>query len=123
MEGLASLLEVTNTVDNTQTWMIVIGVLSLMLGILIPALFLTKENKKKYKEGFLGNLYSFLSFDKVYIKKLIQFLYITITLYLVLSSFMYIKLPLVFFKKLFVGVFIPRAIAELATIIVKIDNK
>lgn len=120
--NLTDLAMYVNADNAVATWKVVFGVVALLLGILLPILFLTPENKKRFKRGFGGWLYNVLSFEKTCLDKLIPFTYITTTIFLTLNSFFYIKMPFVFFKKLFVAIVITRLVAELAHKINNIDK-
>lgn len=67
-------------------WMVVSLVLAIVGGLLIYFLFLNKKNEGKFK-GFLGWMYQFLSFDKMFLETLLKITYLIFALYITLSSF------------------------------------
>ena len=65
-----SLLSSSDAV-NSSIWLIVSIILAVVGGILIYFLFLSKKNEGKFK-GFVGWLYDFLSFKKMFMEALLH---------------------------------------------------
>lgn len=80
-----SLLSSSDAV-NSSIWLIVSIILAVVGGILIYFLFLSKKNEGKFK-GFVGWLYDFLSFKKMFMEALLKITYLIVALYITLSSF------------------------------------
>ena len=80
-----SLLSSSDAV-NSSVWLIVSIILAVVGGILIYFLFLSKKNEGKFK-GFVGWLYDFLSFKKMFMEALLKITYLIVALYITLSSF------------------------------------
>lgn len=75
-----------NGAAGSIIWMAVSLVLAIIGGLLIYFLFLNKKNEGKFK-GFLGWMYQFLSFDKMFLETLLKITYLIFALYITLSSF------------------------------------
>lgn len=71
---------------NVSVWMIVSIVLAIVGGILVYFLFLNKKNDGKFN-GFVGWLYDFLSFKKMFLEALLKITYLIMALYVTLASF------------------------------------
>ena len=71
---------------GSSVWIIVSLILAIVGGILIYFLFLSKKNEGKFT-GFLGWLYDFLSFKKMFLETLLKITYLIVALYVTLSSF------------------------------------
>ena len=71
---------------DSAVWLIVSLILAVIGGILIYFLFLSKKNEGKFT-GFLGWLYDFLSFKKMFLETLLKITYLVFALYVTLSSF------------------------------------
>lgn len=81
-----SLLSSSSDAVNSSVWLIVSIILAVVGGILIYFLFLSKKNEGKFK-GFVGWLYDFLSFKKMFMEALLKITYLIVALYITLSSF------------------------------------
>ncbi len=75
-----------NTFAGSAVWMIVSIILAIVGGLLIYFLFLNKKNEGKFK-GFLGWMYDFLSFKKMFLETLLKITYLIVALYITLASF------------------------------------
>lgn len=103
-------------------WMIAALILAIVGGILVVTLFLTKGNKDKFK-GFVGWLYKFLNFEFLTLELIFRALYATVSIFIILSSFNYIKVSFVsFLSYLLIGLVVTRVIFELTMLLIKICN-
>lgn len=75
-----------NSAIGSSVWLIVSLVLAIVGGILVYFLFLSKKNEGKFT-GFLGWLYDFLSFKKMFLEALLKVTYLILAFYVTLSSF------------------------------------
>lgn len=80
--GITSL----NSAIGSSVWIIVSLILAVVGGILVYFLFLSKKNEGKFT-GFLGWLYDFLSFKKMFLETLLKITYLIVAFYVTLSSF------------------------------------
>ena len=78
----------TSAVGST-VWVILSLILAVVGGILVYFLFLSKKNEGKFT-GFLGWLYDFLSFKKMFLEALLKVTYLIIAIYITLYSFVLI---------------------------------
>lgn len=62
-------------------------IVAILGGILIYCLFLSKKNEGKFT-GFLGWLYDFLSFRKMFLEVLLKIAYLITAIYITIMSFM-----------------------------------
>ena len=85
MYGTRSIMSMSSAVGST-VWVILSLILAIVGGILVYFLFLSKKNEGKFK-GFLGWLYDFLSFKKMFLEALLKVTYIIVAIYITLSSF------------------------------------
>ena len=85
MYGTRSIMSMSSAVGST-VWVILSLILAIIGGILVYFLFLSKKNEGKFK-GFLGWLYDFLSFKKMFLEALLKVTYIIVAIYITLSSF------------------------------------
>lgn len=105
-----------------QGWMIASLILAIVGGIVTLLFFLKKSGKEKYNKK-LKLLYNFLNFDFLTLEYIVKFLYVTVTIYIVLSSFSYISYSFVYFLMyLILGVLFARIIFELIMLAIKICN-
>ncbi len=105
---------------NSSIWIIVSLVLAVVGGILIYFLFLSKKNEGKFK-GFVGWLYDFLSFKKMFMETLLKITYLIFALYITLSSFAFIGTNfLVFLAYLIIGNVVVRIIYEFSLLLLVI---
>ena len=105
---------------NSSIWIIVSLVLAVVGGILIYFLFLSKKNEGKFK-GFVGWLYEFLSFKKMFMETLLKITYLIFALYITLSSFAFIGTNfLVFLAYLIIGNVVVRIIYEFSLLLLVI---
>lgn len=79
---------ISSTSDSTATliWTIISAVLALVGGLVLYFTFLGKRNDGKFK-GFLGWLYDFLTFKKMFIENLLKVTYLILAIFVTLSSF------------------------------------
>lgn len=86
MYGSSSYLRNSSSMVEGSIWLIIAAVLAIVGGILIYFLFLSKKNEGKFT-GFLGWVYDFLSFKKMFLETLLKITYLIVALYITLSSF------------------------------------
>lgn len=109
-----------NSMIGNSVWLIVSIILAVVGGILIYCLFLSKKNEGKFT-GFLGWLYDFLSFKKMFLEVLLKVTYLIIALYITLSSFALIGTSfLAFLLTLVLGNIIVRVVYEFSLILLVI---
>ena len=65
---------VSNAV-GASVWIVISFILAMVGGLLIYFLFLNKKNEGKFN-GFIGWLYDFLSFKKMFMEALLKILYL-----------------------------------------------
>ena len=109
----------TSAVGST-VWVILSIILAVVGGILIYFLFLSKKNEGKFT-GFLGWLYDFLSFKKMFLEALLKVTYLIVAIYLTLSSFALIGDSfLSFLLQLVLGNIVARVVYEFSLILLVI---
>lgn len=109
-----------NSVADASVWIIVSLILAIVGGILIYFLFLSKKNEGKFN-GFVGWLYDFLSFKKMFMETLLKIIYIITALFITLSSFATIGSSFIgFLVTLVVGNVVARLVYEFALILLVI---
>lgn len=102
MENLARGYNYGTTVTSMDSmvgnavWLIISLILAIVGGLLIYFLFLNKKNEGKFN-GFLGWLYDFLSFKKMFLEALLKITYLIVALYVTLASFSLIAVHFVAF--------------------------
>ena len=112
-----NLLNSSSSVVGTSVWIIISLILAVIGGFLIYFLFLNKKNEGKFN-GFVGWLYDFLSFKKMFMEALLKIIYIIVALFITLSSFASIGTNFIaFLLTLIVGNIIVRLIYEFALIL------
>lgn len=112
----------TNQSSFFDGWAIASFILAIVGGVLTLLLFLKKSNRDKYK-GKLKLLYDFLNFDFLSLELVIKFLYSTISIYIVLSSFSYIGVNfLTFVLYLIIGLIATRVSFEFLMTVIKLCN-
>lgn len=105
---------------GNAVWMIVSIILAIVGGLLIYFLFLNKKNEGKFK-GFLGWVYDFLSFKKMFLETLLKITYLIVALYITLSSFALIGVHfLAFLSTLVLGNILARVGYEFSLILLVI---
>lgn len=105
---------------GSAVWMIVSIILAIIGGFLIYFLFLNKKNEGKFT-GFLGWMYDFLSFKKMFLETLLKITYLIMALYITLSSFALIGVNfLAFLLTLVLGNLILRVAYEFSLILLVI---
>ena len=83
-------------------------------------MFLNKKNEGKFN-GFVGWLYDFLSFKKMFMEALLKILYLIVALFITLSSFASIGTNfLAFLLTLTIGNIIARLVYEFALLLLVI---
>lgn len=106
----------TSLSSTSAVWMIASIILAIVGGLLIYFLFLNKKNESKFN-GFLGWLYHFLSFDKMFLEILLKVTYLIFALYITLSSFSLIGVNfLLFLSTLVLGNILLRVFYEFSLI-------
>ena len=114
-----SLLSSSDAV-NSSIWLIVSIILAVVGGILIYFLFLSKKNEGKFK-GFVGWLYDFLSFKKMFMEALLKITYLIVALYITLSSFALIGTSFIgFLAMLIIGNVVARLVYEFSLLLLVI---
>lgn len=109
-----------NSAAGSAVWMIVSIILAIIGGFLIYFLFLNKKNEGKFN-GFLGWLYDFLSFKKMFLETLLKITYLILALYITLSSFALIGFNfLAFLLTLVLGNLVLRVAYEFSLILLVI---
>ena len=112
-----NLLDSSSSVVGASVWIIISLILAVIGGILIYFLFLNKKNEGKFN-GFVGWLYDFLSFKKMFMEALLKIIYLIVALFITLSSFASIGTNFIaFLLTLIVGNIIARLIYEFALIL------
>ncbi len=105
---------------GSSVWLIIALVLAIVGGILVYFLFLSKKNEGKFK-GFLGWLYDFLSFKKMFLEALLKITYLILAIYVTLSSFALIGTNFfIFLLVLILGNVLVRVIYEFSLILLVI---
>ncbi len=119
MFGTRSSYALSSAVGST-VWLIVSLILAIVGGILVYCLFLSKKNEGKFT-GFLGWLYDFLSFKKMFLEVLLKVTYLILAIYVTLGSFALIGTSfLSFLLMLVVGNIVVRVIYEFSLILLVI---
>lgn len=110
---------VSNAV-GASVWIVISFILAMVGGLLIYFLFLNKKNEGKFN-GFIGWLYDFLSFKKMFMEALLKILYLIVALFITLSSFASIGTSFItFLLTLVVGNIVARLIYEFALLLLVI---
>ena len=110
----------SSSVQSASVWIIVSIILAVIGGILIYFLFLSKKNEGKFK-GFVGWLYDFLSFKKMFMEALLKITYLIVALYITLSSFAFISTSFVLFlAMLIIGNVVARLVYEFSLLLLVI---
>ena len=109
----------TSAVGST-VWVILSLILAVVGGILVYFLFLSKKNEGKFT-GFLGWLYDFLSFKKMFLEALLKVTYLIVAIYITLYSFVLIgESFLAFLLTLVLGNVVTRVVYEFSLILLVI---
>ena len=110
----------SSSAQSASVWIIVSIILAVIGGILIYFLFLSKKNEGKFK-GFVGWLYDFLSFKKMFMEALLKITYLIVALYITLSSFALIGVNFwAFLGTLVIGNVVARLIYEFSLLLLVI---
>ena len=110
----------SSSVQSASVWIIVSIILAVIGGILIYFLFLSKKNEGKFK-GFVGWLYDFLSFKKMFMEALLKITYLIVALYITLSSFALIGSNFIgFLAMLIIGNVVARLVYEFSLLLLVI---
>lgn len=105
---------------SNSIWLIVALVLAIVGGILVYFLFLSKKNEGKFT-GFVGWLYDFLSFRKMFLEALLKITYLIVAIYITLSSFAIIGSSFIgFLATLVIGNLVVRVVYEFSLILLVI---
>ena len=116
----SSYLKTASNIADISVWLIISVVLAIVGGILVYFLFLSKKNEGKFK-GFVGWLYDFLSFKKMFMEALLKITYLIVAIYITLSSFAIIGSSFLgFLVYLIVGNLIARLVYEFSLILLVI---
>lgn len=119
MYSSRSLFNISGAIGST-VWIILSLILAIVGGILIYFLFLNKKNEGKFT-GFLGWLYDFLSFKKMFLETLLKITYLIVAIYITLSSFALIGDSFLgFLLQLLLGNVIARVVYEFSLILLVI---
>lgn len=109
-----------NAAVGGAVWAIISVILAIVGGLLIYFLFLSKKNEGKFK-GFLGWMYDFLSFKKMFLETLLKITYLIVALYITLASFALIGVNfLAFLSMLILGNLVARIGYEFSLILLVI---
>lgn len=115
-----NLLSSSSSSVSSSVWMIVSVILAIIGGILIYFLFLNKKNEGKFN-GFVGWLYDFLSFKKMFMEALLKITYLIVALYITLSSFALIGTSFIgFLAMLIIGNVVARLVYEFSLLLLVI---
>ena len=115
-----NLLSSSSSAVNSSVWIIVSIILAIVGGILIYFLFLSKKNEGKFN-GFVGWLYDFLSFKKMFMEALLKITYLIVAIYITLSSFAFISTSFVLFlAMLIIGNVVARLVYEFSLLLLVI---
>ena len=115
-----NLLSSSNSAASASVWIIVSIILAIIGGILIYFLFLNKKNEGKFN-GFVGWLYDFLSFKKMFMEALLKITYLIVALYITLSSFALIGTSFIaFLAMLIIGNVVARLVYEFSLLLLVI---
>ena len=115
-----NLLSSSNSAASASVWIIVSIILAIVGGILIYFLFLSKKNEGKFN-GFVGWLYDFLSFKKMFMEALLKITYLIVALYITLSSFALIGTSFIgFLAMLIIGNVVARLVYEFSLLLLVI---
>ena len=116
----SSYLKTVSNIADISVWLIISVVLAIVGGLLVYFLFLSKKNEGKFK-GFVGWLYDFLSFKKMFMEALLKITYLIVAIYITLSSFAIIGTSFIgFLVYLIVGNLIARIVYEFSLILLVI---
>lgn len=116
MSGMNSLSKAA----DSAVWLVVSLILAVVGGILVYFLFLSKKNEGKFT-GFVGWLYDFLSFKKMFMEALLKITYLIVAIYITLSSFALIGSSFVgFLATLVIGNVVARLVYEFSLILLVI---
>ncbi len=116
----SSYLKTASSIADISVWLIISVVLAIVGGLLVYFLFLSKKNEGKFK-GFVGWLYDFLSFKKMFMEALLKITYLIVAIYITLSSFAIIGTSFIgFIVYLVVGNLIARLVYEFSLILLVI---
>ena len=111
---------VLDSAIGNSVWIIVSLILAVVGGILVYFLFLSKKNEGKFT-GFVGWLYDFLSFKKMFLETLLKITYLIVAIYITLSSFSLIGSNfLSFLAMLIIGNVAARVVYEFSLILLVI---
>lgn len=115
-----NLLSSSSSAADASVWIIVSIILAIIGGILIYFLFLNKKNEGKFN-GFVGWLYDFLSFKKMFMEALLKITYLIVALYITLSSFALIGTSFIaFLAMLIIGNVVARLVYEFSLLLLVI---
>ena len=116
MSGMNSLSKAA----DSAVWLVVSLILAVIGGILVYFLFLSKKNEGKFT-GFVGWLYDFLSFKKMFMEALLKITYLIVAIYITLSSFALIGSSFVgFLAMLIIGNVVIRLVYEFSLLLLVI---
>jgi len=76
----------TSAATGAIIWTVVSLILAIVGGLVVYFVFLSKKNSGKFT-GFLGWLYDFLSFKKMFLETVLKVTYLMVAIYITLSSF------------------------------------
>ena len=81
---------------GTLIWTIISAVVALIGGIVLYFTVFANKNENKYK-GFMGWLYDFVKFKKLYITSILKISYMVLAIFLTLYSFTLIGVDFIMF--------------------------
>lgn len=105
---------------DAAIWSIVAIILAIVGGLVVYFIFLNKKNEGKFN-GFVGWLYDFLSFKKMFLEALLKITYLMVAIYLTVSSFGMIGTSFwLFLSTLIIGNLILRVVYEFSLVLLVI---
>ena len=109
ISSLDDIFSLANNISKVPTVLLITFIISIIAAIIVFAVFLPKEKKYNYR-GFAKTIYNYLNFNTFCISPLVKFLYMTVTLTLILSGIVIIfMVPLLGLALLIIGVIIRKS--------------
>lgn len=112
--------ETSSSVSGVAIWLIISAVIAIIGGIVVYFIFLSKKNEGKFT-GFVGYLYDFLTFKKMWLETLLKITYLILAIYVTLQSFAFIGSNfLLFLGSLVIGNLLLRITYEFSLVLLTI---
>ena len=102
-------------------WILIALIVAIIGGICLYFTVFSDKNKGKYT-GFMGWLYDFVKFKKMYITTILKVVYLISAIFITLASFACIKSPLAFFCILIIGNLVLRISYEFSLVLLSIHE-